>query len=64
MDTTSYETKMPRDEFMRAEIERRGLRLERTGKAWKITGKGVDVSVARLEDLNVSTLRPHHHTDD
>lgn len=63
MDTTSYETKDQRAAFMRSEIERRGLRLERTGKAWKITGLGVDVSVARLEDLNVSTLRPHHHED-
>ncbi len=63
MLSAPYETKDQRAAFMRREIEQRGLRLERTGKAWRITGLGVDVSVARLEDLNVSTLKPCYPDD-
>lgn len=63
MQTSTYETKMPRADYMRAEIERRGLRLERTGIAWRVTGHGVDVSVRRLEDLNTSTLKPYRPQD-
>jgi hypothetical protein len=54
---------MTKEQRIRAECERRGLNIERTGKAWHIFGRGVDIRVARLEDaelreLNVSAPIP------
>jgi hypothetical protein len=61
MIISSYERKphLPRAEFMRREIERRGLTLERTDKAWHITGHGVDVTVSALEHLTTKALEPY-----
>lgn len=64
--TTSNRERKPRlshAAYMRREIERRGLRLERTGKAWRITGYGVDMTVSALEHLTAQALAPHVSED-
>lgn len=42
-----------------AECKRRGLTVERVGAGWRIYGRGVDVRVLRLEDVDLRELNPH-----
>jgi hypothetical protein len=52
---------MTRCERVLIEIERRGLALEPTGAlAFRLRGPGVDVMVARVDDLTLSDLEPAH----
>lgn len=47
---------MTKSEIVRAEAERRGLRVEPHGKAWRIHGPGVDILTCALHEVNVSEL--------
>jgi len=42
----------------RAMIEQRGLRLDRRGRAWRITGTGIDLLLADLRHLHATDVRP------
>jgi len=46
-------------DVMRDECRRRGLKLVQTGLAWRITGVGVDMSVADLAMLDAEALAPY-----
>ena len=41
------------------ECKRRGLTVERVGGGWRIYGRGVDIRVLRLEDVDLRELNPN-----
>lgn len=47
-----------REHRILAEVARRGLKIERFGKAWRIHGHGVDVLAATVQDFFESDLEP------
>lgn len=47
---------MTKEERIRAECARRGLSLERTGQAWRVTGRGVYIVSRRIEDIDLREL--------
>lgn len=49
---------MTKGERIRAECARRGLTIERTGKAWRIVGFQVDIVVANLNSVDLIDLDP------
>lgn len=49
---------MTKEELIRAESARRGLTIERTGKAWRIFGFNVDIVVASLASVDLIDLDP------
>lgn len=51
---------MPKTERILAECKRRGLTVTRSGKAWRIHGRGVDIRVLRLSDVDIAELNPHN----
>lgn len=50
---------MDRHDRILAECERRGLTVARVGKVWIIHGRGVDIRVLRLEDVDLRELNPN-----
>ena len=50
---------MDRHDRILVECERRGLTVERVGAGWRIYGRGVDIRVLRLEDVDLRELNPH-----
>lgn len=50
---------MDRHDRILAECKRRGLTVARVGNAWRIYGRGVDIRVLRLEDVDPRELIPH-----
>ena len=50
---------MCKSERTLAECKRRGLTVERVGAGWRIHGRGVDIRVLRLEDVDLRELNPH-----
>lgn len=50
---------MDKHDRILAECKRRGLTVERVGKVWRIHGRGVDIRVLRLEDVDLRELNPH-----
>lgn len=47
-----------REQRIRTECARRGLKIERFGQAWRIHGHGVDVLAATVQDFFESDLEP------
>lgn len=41
-----------------AECQRRGIRVEPAGSGFLLRGGGVDMHVARLEDVTIANLKP------
>ncbi len=50
---------MDRHDRILVECERRGLTVARVGKVWHIHGRGVDIRVLRLEDVDLRELNPN-----
>lgn len=50
---------MDRAERTLIECKRRGLTVARVGKVWHIHGRGVDIRVLRLEDVDLRELNPN-----
>ena len=50
---------MDRHDRILVECERRGLTVERVGAGWRIHGRGVDIRVMRLEDVDLRELNPN-----
>lgn len=49
---------MTKEERIRTECARRGLTIERTGKAWRIFGFYIDIVVASLNSVDLIDLDP------
>lgn len=59
MDTTTRGAEIvTRERRILAEVTRRGLKLERFGKAWRIYGRGVDVLAVTIQDFFETDLLP------
>lgn len=52
---------MTKADCIRAAVKRRGLTLERWGRAWWIRGPGIDVLAAEIAFFEPSDLNPHAH---
>ncbi|TVT61095.1 MAG: hypothetical protein FHK80_00795 [Azoarcus sp. PHD] len=52
---------MTKEERIRAECARRGLSLERTGQAWRVSGPGIDILATEISYFDQSDLNPNAH---
>ena len=52
---------MTKADRIREAVKHRGLTLERCGRAWRISGPGIDVLATEISYFELSDLNPHAH---